>query len=59
MTPHLGFGLDGIHINGNLLYQKCNSTRGHEEKEEKRLKGGVRRRGFGKRRGGGRICSRT
>ena len=22
VTPHLGFGLDGVHIEGNLLYLK-------------------------------------
>ena len=26
MTPHLGFGLDGVHIEGTLLYLKCIGT---------------------------------
>ena len=30
MTPHLGFGLGGDHIEDNLLYLKCNATKEKE-----------------------------
>ena len=47
MTPHVGFGHDGVHIQGYLLYLKVQwyKTKKVEEKEERRIRGGERMRG--------------
>ena len=44
MTPHLGFRLDGVHIEGYLVYLKCKGIREKEgegeENEGRRWRGG-------------------
>ena len=46
MAPHFGFGLEGVHIEGNLLYLKCNGTRedvgegGEVSRGRRRMRGG-------------------
>ena len=60
MTPHLGFELDGVHIEGNLLYLKVqwhkrkNKGVGVREGDVER-----RRRGGGEEEEQRRRCSRT
>ena len=65
MTPHLGFGLDGVHIEGTLLYLECIGTRKKGGGEENMGCGSRRgrrmwRRWWGKEKGRWRTnCSRT
>ena len=42
MTRHLSFGLDGVHIEGNLLYLKMqwHNRKRRRRKEGRRIKGG-------------------
>ena len=43
VTPHLGFGLDGVHIEDDLFYLNCNGTR-EKRRRRGRIRGGEKRR---------------